>query len=88
MIQSLHRNEDPSERMRSADRIYDGIRASLEASHKGEIVAIDVETGDYFLGRTPLEACDKGHVKHPGSILACKRVGYPTTLVVGGPILR
>ena len=87
MIRSIHQEPDPAERMRSADRIYDALRALLEPAHKGEIVAIDVETGDYYLGRTPLEACDKGRAKHPDSILACKRVGYPTALVVGGPVL-
>lgn len=88
MIRSFRQDEDPSERMRSADRIYDRIRGLLEPAHKGEIVAIEVETGDYFLGRTPLEACDKGRAKYPDRLLALKRVGYPTALVVGGPVLR
>ena len=79
---------DPSAYMRQADRIYDRIRGALEPAHTGEIVAIDIDSADYFLGKTPLEACDRGHIKHPGKILVCKRVGHRTTLVVGGSVPR
>jgi hypothetical protein len=74
--------------LEAANRIYERIRAGLEPAHRGEIVAIDPDSGDYFLGRTPLEACDEGHVKHPGKTFVLKRVGHPTTLVVGGSLPR
>lgn len=66
------------------DRIYDEkLKAELEPKHLGEIVAIHVETGDYFLGRDPLEACDKGREKHPGAVFFCRRVGDTPVYRVG-----
>ena len=40
---------DPKEMGRKAEKIYADIRGDLEPEYKGKVVAIDVETGDYFL---------------------------------------
>ena len=53
------------------------LRPKLEGKHKGRIVAIDVGSGDYFLGKTVLEAIEKGRKKHPGQIFYAIRIGYP-----------
>lgn len=44
---------------------------------KGKIAAIDPETGEYFLGKTLLEAVAKGREKHPGKVFYTVRVGSP-----------
>jgi len=49
----------------------------------GLMIAIDVETGDYFLGRNTLEACDKGRKKYPHHTFYIKRIGANTAFVVG-----
>jgi len=42
---------------RKAEAIYrKKLKTKLERKYKGRIVAIDVESGDYFLGKTVLEA--------------------------------
>lgn len=56
--------------------IYAGIKDGLEKEHKGEIVAINVDTGDYFLGRSAIEAGDKGRQKYPEAVFYFARVGY------------
>jgi hypothetical protein len=44
-----------------AKQIYfDQLAAKLEPAHNGEIVAIDPETGDYFLGEDEVQAADRG----------------------------
>jgi len=53
------------------------LKPKLERKHKGRIVAIDVESGDYFLGKTVLESIEKGRKKHPGKIFYAVRIGYP-----------
>ncbi len=53
------------------------LKPKLEGKFKGRIVAIDVESEDYFVGRTVLEAIEKGRRKHPGKIFYAVRIGYP-----------
>lgn len=63
---------------RKAEAIYrKRLKPKLEKKYKGRIVAIDVDSGDYFLGRTVLEATEKGRKRHPGKIFYAIRVGYP-----------
>jgi len=63
---------------RKAETIYrTKLKPKLEEKYKGRIVAIDVESGDYFVGRTVLEAIEKGRRKHPGKIFYDVRIGYP-----------
>lgn len=50
---------------------------TVEAKHKGKVVAIDPESGDYFLGTKILTAVEKGRKKHPNAIFYCIRIGYP-----------
>ena len=59
------------------------VAAALEPGHRGEIVAIEVASGDYSLGRTAGEACAKAKAKHPGRELAFLRVGARATFFVG-----
>ncbi len=62
---------------RKAEAIYRRkLRPTLERKYKGRIVAIDVDSGDYFLGRTVLEAMEKGRRKHPGKIFYAIRIGH------------
>jgi hypothetical protein len=63
---------------RKAEAIYrKKLKSKLEEKYKGRIVAIDVESGDYFLGKTVLEAIEKGRSKYPGKIFYAVRIGYP-----------
>ena len=49
------------------ERIYEErLKSLLEPDHKGEIVAVEVESGEYFLGKREIEAYDKAVAKHPG----------------------
>jgi hypothetical protein len=43
---------------------------------KGKIVAIDVDTKDYFIENTVLKAVMLGRKKYPQHQFYCKRIGY------------
>jgi hypothetical protein len=63
---------------RKAEAIYrKKLKPKLEEKFKGRIVAIDVDSEDYFVGKTVLEAIEKGRRKHPGKIFYAVRIGYP-----------
>lgn len=56
---------------------YSRILPTLDyAEMKGEIVAIDIDTGDYTMGDSTLEAGMKIHQKHPDARVWMVRVGY------------
>ncbi len=43
---------------------------------KGKIVAIEIESGDYFIEETPLKAVMLGRKTYPKQKFYCERVGY------------
>jgi len=55
--------------------IYLRMQEELESEHEGEIVAIDPESGETFLGRTLGEANDAAFAKHPDKLLCFVRIG-------------
>jgi hypothetical protein len=59
------------------ERIYAAIRSKLEPEHKGEIAAIEPESGDYFLGKSVIEAIDKAREKYPDKVFHVVRIGFP-----------
>lgn len=62
--------------------IYDRIREKLESEHKGEIVAIEVDSGDYFLGQTvPFISTDEGQMTLRGSVDEYGHCWVPVTIV-------
>ncbi len=63
------------------DRIYEKIKPLLEPEYEGKIVAIEVESGDYFLGETVIRAGQKAKEKHPDKVFYFVRIGYPVVHV-------
>ena len=68
-----------------ATRIYDlRLRDQLEVSHPHAFVAIEPESGNYFLGKTLSEAMGAARVAHPTSRAFCLRVGHECAIEIGG----
>jgi hypothetical protein len=61
--------------------IYELIKGELEKEHKGEIVAIDINSGDYFIGKTVAEADSKASEKYPNNVFYVAKIGYPVVYV-------
>src|SRR5258708_3467885 len=60
--------------------IYEeGLKASLEAEQRGRFVAIEPDTGRYFLGDHGAEALVAAHQAMPGSEFYLKRIGFDMT---------
>ena len=62
--------------------VYLRIRDELEPEHEGEIVAIDPESGDYFLGKTLGEADEKAFAKYPDKLLCFVRIGSSAAMLL------
>ena len=59
------------------ERLYQRIKARLEPRHKGEIVAIEVESGQFIMGKDELQVALKAVKKFPGKQFSFFRIGYP-----------
>jgi len=70
-----------------AQKIYeDQLRSRLEQSHMHAFVAIEPESGDYFLGPTLSEASAAARKAHPDRRCGVLRIGHRTTLHIGAAL--
>jgi hypothetical protein len=61
---------------RRGDEIYDrDIRPQVEAAHQGEIVAIDIESGDWEIDPDEMAASDRLEARRPDAQIWIVRVG-------------
>ena len=64
------------------------IRRLVEADHHGEVVAIDVDSGDYSVADTASGAAKRLRERRPDAGVWLMRVGYRTLRHFGGSSLR
>jgi len=62
--------------------IYERIRNKL-MKDKGKIVAIEIESGDYFVGKDSIEAADKARQKYPDKLFYFMRIGAKAMYFIG-----
>ncbi len=68
-----------------AKRVYaDRLRTVLEPQHRDRFVAIEPESGEYFLGDTFDEAVKLARAKHPSRLSHTIRIGHRAALHLGG----
>jgi len=65
-----------------AEQIYNKIKSKL-IGKEGKMVAIDVDSGNYFLGDDTIDAINQGKKKYPSKQFYIKRIGATHTYVVG-----
>ena len=61
------------------------LRGMLEQKHHGQVVIIDVESGDYEIGPDSLAANTRALAKRPDAALYGIRVGFNSVESIGGP---
>lgn len=77
------------ETVRLGKEIYErDIRPRVEFDHRGEVVAIDVDSGDYAIGDTASTAAKRLRAQRPDAGIWLMRVGYRTLRHFGGSSLR
>ena len=63
--------------------LFEKINIELSPKYKGKIVAIDSDTGNYFIGDSELDAYKKATKQHPKKQFIFKRIGFTSTHFVG-----
>ena len=77
------------EAARLGDEIYErNIRRQVEATHRGEVVAIDVDSASYVIDGNALAASERLLAQHPEADVWCVRVGHRALRHFGGSPLR
>jgi hypothetical protein len=76
--------QDIHEVARKAEEIYaTQLRSILEPRHVDEFVAIEPESGDYFLGKTLSDAIGAARRSHPDRLAHAMRVGHRAAIHFG-----
>ena len=65
------------ETARRGDDIYERkIRAQVEATNRGKVVAIDIDSGAYAIADNALTASERLLAERPGAEVWCVRIGH------------
>jgi hypothetical protein len=77
-------SEQSTELAMRAGVIYEQkLRTRLESTNPDDFVAIEPESGDFFLGRTLSEAIQGARTAHPNRLPFALRVGHKSTVDLG-----
>ncbi len=69
---------------REARLVYEQrLKALLEPAHNDSFVAIEPQSGDYYLGSTLSEAIGRARSAHPDRLAHAMRVGHETAIQIG-----
>jgi len=63
--------------------LFEKINKKLMPRYKGEIIALDTDSGSYFIGRSELDAYKKAIKQFPNKQFVFKRIGFDSTHFVG-----
>ncbi|MCH8317720.1 MAG: hypothetical protein IIA88_04380 [Bacteroidetes bacterium] len=75
------RNINKYEMSEKGEEIYKKIKDKMEREHKAEFIAIDIDSGDYFLGKSLLEADRTTREKYPDNVFYVIRIGRRAVFV-------
>jgi hypothetical protein len=71
------------------DELYETkIRSQIEEGNDGKIVAIDIETEDFEVDASEINACDRLEARHPDAQIWIIRVGSRHVRRFGGRMKR
>lgn len=81
-------SQESRELFRRAEQIYqERLKVELEKTHLNAFVAIEPDSGDYFLGQTLSEAAAAARRAHPNARSCVLRVGHKATVEMGAHLL-
>jgi hypothetical protein len=84
MMQQVQDNLVPQGISQKGQKILDVLAQTLAAQHFGRFIAIEVDSGEYFLGGSVIEATRKAQATYPGKIFFLGRIGYRTAYTFKG----
>lgn len=75
---------DVADLVEKAEAIYESrLQRILEPSHEDDFVAIEPESGDYFLGKTLSDAAQAARAAYPTRLTHVMRIGHKAAIHLG-----
>ena len=65
------------QKFKRASKLFHRVERRLIGHHKGQVVAIEPDSGRYFLGKDVLEAAHQAMAALPDKVFDFFRIGYP-----------
>ena len=62
---------------------FESLNKKLSPEYKGKIIAIETDSGDYFIGDSAIKAYEEAIKKFPNKKFLFKRIGFVSTYHVG-----
>lgn len=69
--------------IKEANELFEKINKELSPQFRGKIVAIDADSGKYFIGDSELDAYKEAVKQYPNKKFVFKRIGFKETHFVG-----
>jgi hypothetical protein len=74
--EELIKNADVEKIAKEGSAIYESIRSKYEESHKGEFLAIEVESKKEYLAPSSAEAMVAARQAHPNKVFYVVKIGF------------
>jgi hypothetical protein len=74
--EELIKKADVEKIAKEGSAIYESLRSKYEATHKGEFLAIEVETKKEYLASSSAEAMVAARTAHPDKVFYVVKIGY------------
>ena len=74
--EDLIKNTDIEKIAKQGQKIYDKIKIKYEPEHNGEFLAIEIESGKVYLGKSSAEAVEIARRKHKNQVFYVVKIGY------------
>ena len=72
-----HPKYSTGEYVRRGEKRYKAVKDRVEAKYKNKFIAIEVDSGDYFIDQDSVKAVLKARKRYPHAIFYLARIGYP-----------
>ncbi len=66
--------------------LFQKLDPELREKYYGKFIAIDAESGDYFIGDTIMDADKKAREKYPGKVFYVGRIGHRAAIKFHGHV--
>ena len=71
---------------RKGKEVFQKLDPALREKYYGKFVAIDADSGDYFIGDTIIDADTKAREKYPGKVFYVGRIGHRSAIKYHGHV--
>lgn len=75
-VEELIKKSDIQRIAEEGARIYEKIKINYDPKEKGKFLAIDIDSGEAYLGNTSAEALELAREHHPNKVFYVVKIGF------------